>query len=52
VQARFSGRAEGVIFANELLTMRLTLSALMILGGILVVVLGKRYANQRMVSKA
>lgn len=36
----------GVIFANEVLSLRLALSSLMILGGILAVVFGKYYATQ------
>lgn len=33
----------GVLFANEVFSLRLTVSALMVLGGILIVVLGKHY---------
>ena len=33
----------GVLFANEIITMRLLLSTLMVLGGILIVVIGKWY---------
>ena len=34
----------GVVFSNETITLRLILSSLMILGGILAVILGKHYA--------
>jgi len=37
----------GLVFANETLTLRFIQSAVMILGGILIVILGKRYANKR-----
>jgi drug/metabolite transporter (DMT)-like permease len=37
----------GVIFVAEPITLRLTLAGLLILGGILLVVLGRYYFNQR-----
>ena len=36
----------GVLFANEILSLRMVVSALMILGGVLAVVLGKHYFSQ------
>jgi len=36
----------GVLFANEIFSLRMVVSALMILGGVLVVVLGKHYFSQ------
>jgi drug/metabolite transporter (DMT)-like permease len=36
----------GVIFVSEVLTLRLMISAVMVLGGILIVVLGKYYASK------
>ncbi|BCG64340.1 MAG: hypothetical protein methR_P2113 [Methyloprofundus sp.] len=41
----------GLIFAHEFITMRLVISATMILGGILIVVLGRYYFIQRKHSK-
>ena len=41
----------GVLFANENFSLRLALSALMILGGILAVVLGKHYFDQPVTRK-
>ena len=41
----------GVLFANEMITLRLTLASLMILGGILVVVLGRSYLVQQELGK-
>ena len=37
----------GVLFVNELITQRLLISALMILGGILLVILGKQYFHKK-----
>ena len=37
----------GVIFANEVISLRLVLSSALVLGGILIVVLGKHYFEQR-----
>ena len=41
----------GVVFADEVLSMRLLLSSTMILGGILMVILGKYYYDQRLLGK-
>ena len=37
----------GVIFSNELVTIKLTLASMLVLGGILVVTLGKQYIENR-----
>lgn len=42
----------GVIFISEAITLRLTLSALLILGGILLVVLGRNYYVQKRLGKS
>jgi drug/metabolite transporter (DMT)-like permease len=36
----------GVIFANEIITQRLVLSSFVVLGGILLVILGKKYLRK------
>jgi drug/metabolite transporter (DMT)-like permease len=41
----------GVIFASEIVSLRLVLSSFMILGGILIVVLGRYYFAQRILIK-
>lgn len=41
----------GVVFADEVLSTRLLLSSTMILGGILMVILGKYYYDQRLLGK-
>jgi drug/metabolite transporter (DMT)-like permease len=41
----------GVVFVSEAITIRLTLSALLILGGILLVVLGRYYFVQLKLNK-
>lgn len=43
--------AGGVLFADEVLSMRLLLSSTLILGGILMVILGKYYYEQRLSGK-
>jgi len=41
----------GVVFADEIFSFRLVLSSIMILGGILAVILGRHYSNQKASTK-